>query len=285
MEKMKNLRRTVSLSLIVILALVGVVQMSEAATLTGFWVTNTMVGATCLDSTWEIYFGWTGVTADFPDGNDGVGMIAFDGNGVPIAADWDGFPPGATLNQTTPFGGGLGINDLTARPVTIQLFDFGVGPYLPFGENTQAIYDDIVARGDPVAAEIVYDPASDDPNCAALPFGSGGGGADGSAAVAEPLPGCDVLINIPDQAVMGTFTDYALVYWMPGEATYPPVVIDAGKSYLVTGLDESSMYYQVLLSCEWVWVEAGLVGPTYDDVWGGQALPTDIVESIAGTSP
>jgi hypothetical protein len=93
-----------------------------------------------------------------------------------------------------------------------------------------------------------------------------------------PRPGCDALIYIPPQAVMGTFTDNALVYWMPGEPTSPPLVIEVGKSYWVSGLDESGLYYQVLLSCDWVWVEADKVGPNYDAVWGGRPLPTDIVE-------
>ncbi|MEP0762097.1 MAG: hypothetical protein HRF48_05095, partial [Chloroflexota bacterium] len=53
------------------------------------------------------------------------------------------------------------------------------------------------------------------------------------------LPGCDVLMPIPETAVGGTFVADAPVYWEPGELTNPLVTIKAGNSARVLGLDAS----------------------------------------------
>jgi hypothetical protein len=95
---------------------------------------------------------------------------------------------------------------------------------------------------------------------------------------AEPVPGCDATITIPAQAVMGTFTENALLYWKPGAATWPNLFVDAGKSYRVIGQDESGQFRQILLNCQYMWVETDTVGPNYDYPWNGQPLPTDVVE-------
>lgn len=123
---------------------------------------------TCAGTQFLISFGWTATVSDPTDGNDVVGMIAYDPNGVAIAADWNGWSVGTTMTETTPFGAGAGINPLTVRPLTIQMYDIVTFP--PFGQNTQAIFDDILAQSatSPLMMSMVYDPAADVPDCGSL---------------------------------------------------------------------------------------------------------------------
>ncbi len=90
---------------------------------------------------------------------------------------------------------------------------------------------------------------------------------------------CGVLPNIPEQAVSGTFVQDAELYWEPGMLIEPYTVVEAGKTYLVAGQDESGMYRKVLIACTWVWVRAETIGPNYDEVWNGMPLPTTVVEA------
>jgi hypothetical protein len=85
--------------------------------------------------------------------------------------------------------------------------------------------------------------------------------------------GCSEMISL-DGAVMGTFTSEARLFGQPGQPT--EIVIEAGKTYHVLGLDESKEYYMILIGCSLAWVEVGTVGPTNDAVWGGRPLPTFI---------
>ncbi len=91
-------------------------------------------------------------------------------------------------------------------------------------------------------------------------------------------PGCDVLNNIPEQAVVGLFTANSEIYWAPGESVVPMIYVEAGNTYYVAGQDESETYYKVLISCNWVWVRKTTVGPNPDEVWQNAPLPTTIVE-------
>jgi hypothetical protein len=98
-----------------------------------------------------------------------------------------------------------------------------------------------------------------------------------AGAVEVAAPGCDMLVEIPDQAVGGQFVDNAAIYWAPGEMINPPMVIEVGKTYLVAGQDATGLYRKVLLSCDWVWVEAGKVGPNPQTPWNNAPLPTTVV--------
>jgi len=98
-------------------------------------------------------------------------MIAVDANGVVISADWVGSLIGNQMVQQTFFGFGNGVmNAMTARPITIQVFDITATP--PFGNNNQAIYDNIVAQGAPLLIETDYDPVDDLASCSVLPLGA-----------------------------------------------------------------------------------------------------------------
>ena len=91
------------------------------------------------------------------------------------------------------------------------------------------------------------------------------------------VAGCDVYVNRPADSVVGTFVDWADLYWMPGEKLYPPLTMQPGQSVWVLGQDEYGMYKKIQLSCQFLWVEADVIGPNYDSVWQGAPLPTSIV--------
>lgn len=99
---------------------------------------------------------------------------------------------------------------------------------------------------------------------------------------AEFQAGCDQFVDLPADAASGRFVKNAAVYWAPGEIVSPPVVVEIGKTYMVAGQDATGMYRKVLISCEWVWVEADAVSPNYDAVWNGMPLPTTVVDSDSG---
>ena len=127
---------------------------------------------TCGGSIFEITVGWTATIADPGDGNDVVGMIAYDSFGVPIAANWNGWRIGDTATVRTDFGDGDGINEMTGRPIKIEVYDIVTFP--PFGSNTQAIFDDILAQSAtvPLLIEMVFDPTDLVPDCTNLPEAS-----------------------------------------------------------------------------------------------------------------
>ncbi|MBN1565119.1 MAG: hypothetical protein JXA10_14845 [Anaerolineae bacterium] len=109
--------------------------------------------------------------------------------------------------------------------------------------------------------------------------GAGGGVSSYAfhAGCAEVVPGCDSGIYLPDTAVGGTITDNAAVFAFPDPTQITGTVLEVGKTFWMDGLDSTGMYRQVLVSCEWVWVEAAKTGPNYDEVWNGHPLPSHTV--------
>ncbi len=92
------------------------------------------------------------------------------------------------------------------------------------------------------------------------------------------VPGCDVLLDLPSTAVGGSFVADAPIYWQPGSLTSPLVVIPAGNTARVLGVDDSGQYRKIIWGCDFVWVDADTLAPNYDDVWQGRPLPTVVVE-------
>ena len=91
------------------------------------------------------------------------------------------------------------------------------------------------------------------------------------------VAGCDSYVPLTASSVVGTFTQTTPVYWQPSADSASNVVIEAGKSYWVLGVDASGGYYRVVIGCSLVWAPVATVGPNYDDVWGGRPLPTNVV--------
>ena len=90
------------------------------------------------------------------------------------------------------------------------------------------------------------------------------------------IPGC--MLPIPSTAVGGSFVQNAETYWKPGEGINPPVVIEAGNTAHVLGVDATGAYYKIIWGCQYLWVPVGTMGPNFDDVWNGAPLPTEVVE-------
>ena len=91
------------------------------------------------------------------------------------------------------------------------------------------------------------------------------------------VAGCDSNVPLTASSVVGTFTQTTPVYWQPSADSASNVVLEAGKSYWVLGVDASGGYYRIVIGCSLVWVPVGAIGPNYDDVWGGRPLPTNVV--------
>jgi hypothetical protein len=94
----------------------------------------------------------------------------------------------------------------------------------------------------------------------------------------EDTAGCDALVNIPAQAVMGQFTSNATVYWAPETGAATDLTVAAGKTYRVTGQDATGQFRQIILECQFVWVPFNTVGPDPEPLWGGAPLPTTVVK-------
>jgi hypothetical protein len=94
------------------------------------------------------------------------------------------------------------------------------------------------------------------------------------------VPGCDTLIARPSNAVVGAFVKDAQTYWAPdaGKATAnPSIVLPAGKTVWVHGLDASKSFYKIEWQCSLLWVPANTLGPNFDKVWNGAPLPATVV--------
>lgn len=89
----------------------------------------------------------------------------------------------------------------------------------------------------------------------------------------ESVPGCDVLMNIPDTAVVGTFVTDALAYWSADASATTDVVIPAENTAWVLEKDASGAFYKIVWACDYLWVPVETLGPTYDDLWQGMPLP------------
>ncbi len=76
-------------------------------------------------------------------------------------------------------------------------------------------------------------------------------------------------------AVVGDMPFSTQAYYAPGEVS-PGVVINPG-TYWVLGEDASGEYYEILLSCEYLWVPVDSMQPSFQAPWSGQPLPTTVV--------
>ncbi|MBI5960081.1 MAG: hypothetical protein HY866_15180 [Chloroflexi bacterium] len=102
----------------------------------------------------------------------------------------------------------------------------------------------------------------------ASPAAGGGGG--------ELVPGPD-MVAIPDTAVVGSFVTTTAIHWAPRADAVSTVVMEAGKTAWVYGVDESGQFYKVMLSGKFFWVPVQTMGPNFDAVWLGRPLPTVVV--------
>ena len=207
------------------------------------------------------------------DGESG-GTLSCQQYATQIGHTFTVFSPGATNGRYGPFAEGIYTFTVTATggSVTFRIVTDGYAgaPTLAGPFTTPATVS--ISIGDQPKPGMGYyiDSVTPDPQQE---------GVTVTVAVSCGAAGCDTQVNIPPQAVVGSFVTNAAAYWAPGQLiTNPPVTIAAGKTYWVAGQDATGMYRKVLLGCQWVWVERDTVGPNYDDVWQGKPLPTDVVD-------
>jgi len=90
-------------------------------------------------------------------------------------------------------------------------------------------------------------------------------------------PGPD-MIPLPPTAVVGAFVVSTPIYFAPRADAVTTIIMEAGKTVWVFGLDESGQYYKAAISGQYFWVPRHTLGPNYDEVWLGRPLPTITVE-------
>jgi hypothetical protein len=104
-----------------------------------------------------------------------MGIVVRDGNGVHINGLWTELTGPSTLMSVTFISNILShINNITARPITIEVYDLNNtynGSNLPPANsmpNNMAVYNAVIAEQ--LMSSIVYDPGIDNADCANLPI-------------------------------------------------------------------------------------------------------------------
>ncbi len=167
-----------------------------------------------------------------------------------------------------------------------------VGPTTPF-DTTWALYDSddrgLQTASFPIPSPVtvvftLHDSTMTPIYRTTLSYDCSGGsyvilssGPVGTSTTAEPVPGPD-MVPIPDHAVVGAVLTDTVVYFAPQADAATDIVIEAGKTYWVYGMDESRAYYKVMMSGRFFWLPAATMGPNYDEVWNGTPLPTVVVD-------
>jgi len=80
---------------------------------------------------------------------------------------------------------------------------------------------------------------------------------------------------IPYDGVMGDIPFSTQAYFAPGKQANG-VTVNAG-TYMVVGIDDSGGFYKIIVACDYVWVPASAVQPSFQPPWSGQPLPTAVV--------
>jgi len=95
----------------------------------------------------------------------------------------------------------------------------------------------------------------------------------GVAAPSVVKPGVD-MVALPEGSAVGTFLFATPLYYAPASGAVTNVVIEAGKSLWVTGLSKDGLFYQVVLSGQFLWVPVEALAPTNSAPWNGVPLPS-----------
>ncbi len=194
-------------------------------------------------------------------------VVVFAGHSIPQAA---GLSVGTYTFEAYCVGNDLHVENSTSY-LTYNYRVNGTGPNLP--TTGYVLPHEFVIPGPGTWSGLVFE---DD--------GCGGTWLASSFMFIEPQTiscggaGCDVLLNIPPQAVGGTFVADAPIYWAPESDAKTEYVITAGNSARVIGVDASGLYRKIVWGCDLLWVPASTLGPNYDAVWNGAPLPMDVVE-------
>jgi len=96
--------------------------------------------------------------------------------------------------------------------------------------------------------------------------------------VPQPVPGPDMVV-IPATAAVGTFVAETPCYGSPDPGAATSIIIPAGKTAWVFGVDDGGDFYLVMLAGKFFWVPVATMGPNYDALWGGRPLPFEVVKA------
>lgn len=79
-------------------------------------------------------------------------------------------------------------------------------------------------------------------------------------------------------AVVGTVTQTVNAYWAPSVSAETNIVIPAGKTFWILGRSEDGDFLKIVIACKTVWIPTEAMGPNFDAVWKGAALPNNVVQ-------
>jgi hypothetical protein len=91
--------------------------------------------------------------------------------------------------------------------------------------------------------------------------------------------------RIPEGSVVGQVLENTLAYWAPSMDATTSTVLPIGTTWWVIGTDDSKTWYQVMVSCQAVWVPARMMGPNPDAVWNSAPLPAVASEEEIAPPP
>ena len=89
------------------------------------------------------------------------------------------------------------------------------------------------------------------------------------------LPTFGSCIALTADAVVGDMPFATQADWAPGKEANG-VVVNPG-TYWVLGVDETGQYYEIVLSCQYLWVPVSSMQPSFQPPQNGQPLPTSVV--------
>jgi hypothetical protein len=102
-------------------------------------------------------------------------------------------------------------------------------------------------------------------------------GAGGQAINGVPVPGCDTRMRLTSDAAVGVFVVDTHVLWGPDANANTEIILPAGKTAWVLGMDETGAFYKFIWSCTYLWAPVSALGPNFDDVWNGTPLPVTVI--------
>jgi hypothetical protein len=89
------------------------------------------------------------------------------------------------------------------------------------------------------------------------------------------LTGCTP--SLTAGAVVGRLNANTQALWAPSFRAPTDTILEVGTTWWVLGTDTSGRFYEILVSCQPVWVPASAMGPNFDEVWNGRPLPSDVI--------
>lgn len=217
----------------------------------------------------------TGPTEDQP-GCDFVTMFIADATGGILDVDTFCLDTGTgTGSDFTDWGSHESGYFVPAQnPITYALFDTSGADACSADENSIACSNFLLGGGAACITETYLEADLVPAGLAAQQLGVPYSVCGTPEVPAGPVTSCR--LTFPDGSVVGEAPLGAQIYYEPGNIA-PGYIANPG-TYIVVGQDESETYYQIVLSCQLVWVRKDTMQPSFLPPQNGTPLPTRIVE-------